>query len=54
MLPGHAGGADWTGSLPAARKVPQTPLRGHSMDVSLASGLLEGGLDRCGGGGARA
>ena len=54
MLTGHAGGAKWTGSSLAASKVPQTPLRGHSMGLSLASGLLECGLDRCGGGGARA
>ena len=62
MLTGHAGGADGTWSSSAPSKVPHTPLRGHSMGVSsptsvkatLTRGLLEGGLHRSGGGGARA
>ena len=52
MLTGHAGGADGTWSSLAPSKVPHTPLRGHSLGVSLTRGLLEGGLCSSGGGGA--
>ena len=54
MLTGHAGGADGTWSWLAPSKVPHTPLRGHSLGVSLTRGLLEGGFHSSGAGGARA
>ncbi len=46
MLTGHAGGDAYAGSWPAPSQVPHSPLKGHSMGVSLTNGLLEGDLHR--------